>query len=344
MSNTITINVETSVSTGPSSGYLVLDGDFTSLFFPGFQFVLFNGTENLSYTTVSSVLTTGKTQVTVSGSVVGSIVSLGSVVPGFPPFVSGTYTPVSTTGGAGTGAQLQVVIVGPGPINSLGTIIGGIGYVNGSYVAVPLTGGTGTGAEATIVVSGGFVVQVVITNPGIGYDVADVLSADPLFDGSGLGTGFSVPVLTVLGSISSVTLISAGVGYMVSDILSFGGLGYGTNSTIPVTSVTSTEMGTITLQNNQPMFTVGEVVYCITAGNAACQTPWWSQLPSQTPIPAVQSGTVLAVTVLYMNATPSPTITYSIRLGSQPGVVLLDQSVVFIDKQTAIDAYEAMSL
>lgn len=344
MSQTITVNVVTSVSTGPTSGYFVLDGNFTSLFFPGFKFVLFNGTENLPYTTVSSVLSAGTTQVNVDSTVYGSIVALGAFVAGTPPFVSGTYTPVPVTGGTGSGAQLQVVVVGPGPVNSLGTIVGGSGYANGTYTAVPLTGGTGSGAQATIVVSGGFVAQVIVTAAGTGYTVTDVLSANALFDGVGLGSGFTVPVATVVGTLSAVTLINSGVGYSASDVLTFGGLGYGTGSTVPVVTVTSTELGTIVLQNNQPMFTVGEVVYCITTGNASCQVPWWSQLPTQTPIPAVQSGTVLAVTVAYTNSNTSPTITYSVRLGSQPGVAMLDQSVVFIDKQTAIDAYDLLNL
>lgn len=344
MSQTITVNVETSVSISSTSGYFVLDGDFTSLFFPGFKFMLFNGTENLPYTTVSSVLSAGKTQVNVNSAVFGSIVAIGAFVAGTPPFVSGTYTPVPVTGGHGSGAQLQVVVVGPGPINSLGAIVGGHGYANGTYTAVPLVGGTGTGAQATFVVSGGFVSQVVVTNPGTGYSVNDSLTVNPLFDGVGLGVGFSVPVETVVGTLSAVTLINSGVAYQAGDTLTFGGLGYGTGSTVPVVTVTSTETGTIVLQNNQPMFTVGQTVFCITAGNASCQTPWWSQLPTQPPIPAVQSGTVLAVDVAYTNGTPSPTITYQVRIGSQPGVVALDQSKVFIDKPTAIAAYEAMNL
>lgn len=343
MSQTITVNVETSVSTSSTSGYFVLDGDFTSLFYPGFPFMLFNGTEELPYTTVSSVLSTGKTQVNVNSAVYGSIVALGAFVAGTPPFVSGTYTPVPVTGGHGSGAQLQLVVVGPGPINSLGTITPGSGYNNFTYTAVPLTGGTGSGAQATVVVSGGFVTQVVVTNPGTGYADADVLSANNANLG-GVGSGFAVVVNNVVGTLSAVTLINSGVGYQAGDTLTFGGLGYGTGSTVPVVTVTTTETGTIQLHNTQPMFIVGQTVYVISAGNASCQTPWWSQLPTQTPIPAVQSGMVLGITVAYTNSATSPTITYQVRLGSQPGVALIDQSMVFVDKPTAITAYEALNL
>ncbi len=344
MSQTITVNVVNSVSTGSTSGYFLIPGNFTTLFYPGFKFLLFNGSEELPYTVVSSTFSVGFTQVNVNTSVKGSITALGAFTPGSGPFVSGTYTPAPTSGGTGTGAQLTVVIAGPGPINTLGTIVGGTQYQNGNYVAVPLTGGTGTGAQATIVVEGGFVTQVVITTAGTGYAVGDTLSAAPSFDGIGLGSGFSVPVATVLGTITSVTLANQGLGYSAGDTLTFGGVGYGgspTLNTVVVTTVTSNEQGSITLQNNQPMFTVGQQVYVISAGNASCQTPWWSMLPTTSPIPAVQAAQVLAITVYYSNQNNSPTTTYSVRLGNQPGAASVDQSEVYVDLPTAIAAYEA---
>jgi hypothetical protein len=342
MSQTITVNVVNSVSTSPSAGYFVIPGNFTSLFYPGFPFLLFNGSEELSYVTASSSFSVGVTQVNVNTPVYGSVVAIGPFTPGTGPFVSGVYTPAPTTTNSvrGSGATLQVTVIGPGPIATLGTIVGGSGYNNFSYTAVPLTGGTGTGAQATVVVSGGFVAQVFVTNPGTGYTVGDVLSANNANLG-GFGAGFSVPVASTNGTISDVELVNAGLGYSAGDILTFGGLGYGTGSTVQVVTASTSETGSITLNNTQPMFVVGQVVYCITAGNAACQTPWWSQLPTQLPIPAVQQGYVLEVDVKYTNGTPSPTITYQVRLGSAPGVQSLDQSVVFIDLPTAIAAYEA---
>ena len=340
MPQTITVNVVSSVSTGPSSGYFVIPGNLSSMFFPGFTFMMFNGTEELPYTVVSSSFAAGNTQVVVNSTVFGSVITLGAFTPGTGPFITGTYFPIPVTGGHGSGAQLQVVVSGLGPINSLGLITPGTLYTNGTYTAVPLTGGTGHSALATVVVSGGFVAQVFITTSGTGYTVGDVLSASNT-DLGGTGSGFHAPVATTLAAITAVTLVTAGVGYQAGDTLTFGGLGYGTGDTVLVSTVTSTELGSIVLQNTQPMFNVGQQVFVINAGNASCQTPWWSMLPTTTPIPAVQPATVLQITVLYSNSTPSVTITYAVRLGSQPGTVNIDQSMVFVDLPTAIAAYEA---
>lgn len=349
MSQTITVVVTNSVSTSPGTGYFIIPGNFTSLFYPGFQFMLFNQSvvpypQEIPYTVVSSAFVDGNTQVTVNGVLAGSIVAISTVTPGTGPFVSGTYNNVQLTGGNGTGAQATVVNVGPGPIASLGSITGGSGYNNNVYTNVPLTGGTGTGAVGTVVVTGGQIVNVQITTAGTGYVVDDSLSASNTNLG-GYGSGFAVSVAAVNGTIQSVTLTSAGTGYETGDVLTFGGaFGIGTGSTVTVNTVTQDEIGTITLENNQPMFVVGQQVYAITVGNASCQIPWWAMSPQNPAVPAVQSAMVLGVTVAYTNSATSPAITYSLRLGNNPGVTLLDQSVVFVDKATAIAAYEAMNL
>jgi hypothetical protein len=85
---------------------------------------------------------------------------------------------------------------GLGLILTLGSITAGTGYVSGTYTNVPLTGGTGAGATATIVISGGGVTSVTITDRGLGYLVADALSASNTNLG-GSGSGFSIPVSTV---------------------------------------------------------------------------------------------------------------------------------------------------
>lgn len=340
MSQSITVNVVSSVSTGASSGFFLIPGNFTSLFYPGFPFLLFTGTEELRYVTVSSTFATGNTQVNVASAVFGSVVALGSFTPGTGPFISGTYAPIpTTTNHNGIGAQVQAIVTGPGPINSVGLITGGTGYNNNNYLNVPLTGGTGSGAQATVIVSGGFVTQVFVTAAGTGYVVGDTLSASNTNLG-GIGSGFSVPVLTVLGTLTSVTLVTQGLGYQAGDTLTFGGVGYGTGNTVAVATATSGEMGSIILDNNQPMFIVGQDVFVISAGNASCQTPWWSMLPTQTPIPAVQAAQVLAVTVYYSNQNNSPMITYSVRLGNQPGAAMVPANMVYVDLPTAIAAYQ----
>lgn len=68
----------------------------------------------------------------------------------------------------------------------IGIQSGGALYVDGNYFNVPLTGGTGSGAIAEkIIVSNGTVTSVFLANHGIGYVLADNLSA-ALPSGSGL--------------------------------------------------------------------------------------------------------------------------------------------------------------
>jgi hypothetical protein len=55
-------------------------------------------------------------------------------------------------------------------------VVGTETYVNGSYTNIILIGGTGFGALASVTVAGNAVTAVTITNPGIGYTVADVLT------------------------------------------------------------------------------------------------------------------------------------------------------------------------
>lgn len=86
--------------------------------------------------------------------------------------------------------------IATGAIATLGAITAGAAYVNGQYANVPLTGGTGAGATANITVAGGGVTVVTLTNRGLGYTVADALSASNANLG-GAGAGFSIPVATI---------------------------------------------------------------------------------------------------------------------------------------------------
>jgi hypothetical protein len=156
--------------------------------------------------------------------------------------------------GVGTFTSQDGAITGVGTLTGTGT--------NGTYPNTALTGGTGTGAIATITVSGGNVTAVVITTPGVGYGVGNVLSfvvtggagtgctvssvTAALTNGSypntaltgGTGAG-AVGTITVAGGVvTGVTISSSGAGgYLVGDTLSFavtGGAG-----TAKVTSVTA---------------------------------------------------------------------------------------------------------
>jgi hypothetical protein len=81
-------------------------------------------------------------------------------------------------------------------IEALGSITGGTLYTNGSYANVPLIGGSGKEATANITVAGGSVTVVTIVDPGILYQVGDILSAHASSIG-GTGSGFHVTVATI---------------------------------------------------------------------------------------------------------------------------------------------------
>ena len=373
---TITINVLSSMSTGATSGYFVLPGDFTEIFYPGYQFTFTGvGLLNLLYTVVPpptgySSLVNGNTQVYVNQAVVGTIVNTSAFVVGNGTYIVGTYQNVALNGqGSGSGAVATVVVTSPagstttGQIYQLNSLLsGGVGYTPGTYYNVPLVGGTGTGAKATIVVyPSGVVGTVGITTAGTGYSTGDVLAAT--IPG---GSGFAATVMSVLGTLTSVSITNPGVAYTVGSVLTFGGIGFGLNNSLTVTQVTTSEIGTITLNATIPMFKYGQNIFCIveTLGNwgqSAGQGPYigewswfgtdgWDWLNPIGPfiisprmqVPAVQGGQILQVQVTTNDSSQTPLVTYQIRLTGQTGVTTLHESLVFVDKPTALAAYSAM--
>ncbi len=89
--STLTINITSTVSTGPTSGYFVLPGDFTSIFYPGYNFTVTTLSNiPLAYTVASASIVAGNTQVNVNTPVEGTIVTF-NFTAGTTPFVSGTY-------------------------------------------------------------------------------------------------------------------------------------------------------------------------------------------------------------------------------------------------------------
>jgi len=93
-------------------------------------------------------------------------------------------------------------------IDALGAITGGASYTDGTYSYVKLYGGTGSGAFANITVAGGAVTVVSLVELGVGYTVADVLTAILPNDGTVYGVtgaGFAVPVASLKSPITNTT-------------------------------------------------------------------------------------------------------------------------------------------
>jgi gliding motility-associated-like protein len=75
----------------------------------------------------------------------GSVFKVGTITTGVN-YLSGTYNNVSLTGGTGTGAKANIVVIGGG-VASVTLITGGTGYVSGDVLSATVAslGGVGTG-------------------------------------------------------------------------------------------------------------------------------------------------------------------------------------------------------
>ena len=148
---------------------------------------------------------------------------LGNINNPGSAYSPGTFSdvPLTTVSGSGSGARADIVISGGSTID--GNITnGGSNYNDGSYFGIVLINGNGSGAEAAITVSSGVITAVSISSSGSGYQVNDILSVDPLFDGFGLGSGFQYTLSSVVntGVVSDVIITNNGQDYAASDILS----------------------------------------------------------------------------------------------------------------------------
>ena len=92
-------------------------------------------------------------------------------------------------GGSGSGNGLA-----DGAITSLKDLVRGSGYTDGTFLEVPFEGGTGEGAKATVTITGGEFATVILSSPGSGYTVDDVLTVDDANVGAGGGVDFAITV------------------------------------------------------------------------------------------------------------------------------------------------------
>ena len=145
-----------------------------------------------------------------------------------------TATSLATTGGAGSGAKVDIVVTTGNP-EGLTVTSGGSTY-GATGTAVATTGGNGTGLTLDFTSTGGVVDSVSVANAGDGqYQVNDVVTI------TGGGNNAQVTVTSVRGAITTVTVTSGdpGIGYAVGDTLSVTQAG-ASSGTVDVSSVQDT--------------------------------------------------------------------------------------------------------
>ena len=145
-----------------------------------------------------------------------------------------TGTSLATTGGAGTGAKVDIVVTTGNPENL--TVSNGGSTYGATGTAVATTGGNGSGLTLDFTSTGGVVDSVSVANAGDGqYQVNDVITI------TGGGNNAQVTVTSVRGAITSVAVTSGdpGIGYAVGDTLSVTQSG-ASSGTVDVSSVQDT--------------------------------------------------------------------------------------------------------
>ena len=142
-------------------------------------------------------------------------------------------TNISTIGGSGTDFTVDYTADTIGEILSIGSLFGGSGYANGSYINQPIIStSSGSGATLDYTVSAGSVISATISNPGISYQIGDILEIPVV---SGTTASVTVDYVTV-GHILSASISTSGIGYQVGDIITINDGDI--NASIEVLSVT----------------------------------------------------------------------------------------------------------
>ena len=168
----------------------------------------------VGYVTGTNIATTGGAG---TGATVDITASVGGVVGTGNLSAEGTgYTTssgVATTGGTGTGLTLNLTAAPIGVVTSLTVDIYNFGTVV-SETNVPVTGGTGTGLIVDVVAdANGDVDTIIIVNPGSGYQSTDYLTI------TAAGGPIDIIVNATNGQILTATIASAGTGYTAGNVV-----------------------------------------------------------------------------------------------------------------------------
>lgn len=158
--------------------------------------------------TYPTVLLTGGTGTNAEAEIV--VVAFDGTSTNGSGYLPGSFTNISVAGGSGSGATIDFTTESiVGQITQAGS-----GYNAGSFTDVPLSGGSGTGAfAATVEVSR---TEVNVTGSGSLYPDGFYI-AIPLTGGS--GTGLTADATISSGALSSVSVVDSGSGYAVADSL-----------------------------------------------------------------------------------------------------------------------------
>jgi len=193
-----------------------------------------------------------------------------------------TSVGLSTTGGTGTGATVNVTLDSNSLITAVGVNSSGSGYTVGDTLKIlsgitrgavtstfsysagsayttstgnATTGGTGTGLtiDVTADVAGG-VVTVTLINGGSGYTNGSNVNAT---GGSGTGLQF-YSVTTSGGIVTAVSVGSKGSGYAVNDIVTISG--GGANATVRINSITNRGILSAQVRAAGTGYTIGDLI------------------------------------------------------------------------------------
>ena len=113
----------------------------------------------------------------------------------------------------------------PGGVNILS---GGFGYTSNPLISA--SGGHGSGMSIGAAVSGGQIVELNIANPGLGYEVGDIVQL--IFSGGGSDSSAYLTANLSSGSVGGATITAPGSGYTAATVAFSGGGGSGAVATV----------------------------------------------------------------------------------------------------------------
>lgn len=168
---------------------------------------------------------------------------------------------VSTTGGTGTGAKVNILTLNNG-VATVNSLVGGSGYSVTTGAAT--TGGTGAGAKINILsVTNGIVSTVSRAGTAVAGSASYSALVPDATSGSGTGATFNV---SRAGSVYTVaTAVAGGSGYAVSDTITIlgsqlGGVDVTNDLTLTVTAIINGKIASVSVNAAGSGYTAADVL------------------------------------------------------------------------------------